>query len=227
MSENTPAKAEIISNERGLLAPRNIDEAYRLATAYVKSGFLPARFTSPEMVLTAMQYALELGLKPLTALRQIAVVKGTPTAFGDLPLALCYQSGLIEYIREFNIDKEGKEISFEGKNLTAEVFGGVCLVKRKGDDHLTTGLFTLDDARIAKLYPSNSADSAWSKYTKIMLKYRARSQALKLKFPDVLNGIAIGEYDFNETLETITVDKPQKKTLDEVLNPIEETIDAP
>jgi hypothetical protein len=201
MSETLPAvKAEIVANSDGILIARNIDEAYRLANAYVKSGLLPVRYTTPEMVLTAMQFGLELGLKPLTALRQIAVIKGTPAAFGDLPLSLCYAKGKLERIKEFLVDDHFNEISFANKNLNAKVFGAVCIVKRIGDPDPLETFFTMDNAKQAGLLGSDKA-VPWNQYPQIMLKYRARSMALKSKFPDCLNGISIAEYDSNELPE--------------------------
>jgi hypothetical protein len=194
---STDLPATINADNTGLLKPRNIEDAWRMAQYYASSGLLPERYKSPAMVLTAMQYALELGLKPLTAMRQIAVVKGTPTVFGDLPLSMVYASGKMDYIKESLLDKTGKEISLANKNLTEPAFAALCIVKRKGESEPLEAFFTLDDAQQAGL--SNSP--TWKSYPKRMLRYRARSQALKDKFPDCLNGISIAEYDQNTTEE--------------------------
>lgn len=187
-----PVKAEIVVQD-GVLTPRNIEEAFRLAQAFVKSGMLPSRYDKPEMVFAAMQYAQELGLRPLTALRQIAVVKGTPCIFGDLPLSLCQAKGLVEWIREWWFDKDGKKICSENGNLTTTAFGAVTQAKRKGDPEVIECSFTLEEAEKAGL----TKNPTWASYPKRMLRYRARSQALKDKFPDALNGIAIAEYDYH------------------------------
>lgn len=198
--------ATIQVNKDGLLVPRNIEEAFRLAKAYSISGVLPDRYANkPEMILTASQMALELGLKPLTGLTKIAVVKGTPTVFGDLPLAMVQSSGLCEYIKEGYINKDGKEISLKNGNLGDEAIGAYCIVKRKGDSEPRETSFTLAEARLADLM----GNPTWKKYPKIMLKYRARAQALKDKFPDALNGIAIGEYDHN-VMEAEVVEVPNQ-----------------
>lgn len=201
-TETQPTPAQAVPVQRaevvvvdGVMAPRNIDEAFRVAKSLVVSGMLPERYKTAETVFAAMQYASELGLKPMTALRQIAVVKGTPCIFGDLPLALCQSKGLVEWIKESIYDKDGKEICRANNNLTAEVFGSVTTVKRKGDAEPLERFFTMDDAKTAGLLNSPT----WKSYPKLMLKYRARSQALKDKFADCLNGIAIAEYDFHVT----------------------------
>lgn len=172
-----------------------------MAQAHAK-GMVPERFVGkPEMVFSAMQLAYELGLKPLTALRQIAVIKGTPSLFGDLPLSLCYASGRLRSIKEVWLDKNLKEISLENGNLNSEVFAAHCKVFREGDPEPAIGYFTMAEAQAAGLLNSPT----WKSYPKRMLRYRARSQALKDKFPDALNGISIAEYDHNETEETILV----------------------
>lgn len=215
-------KQEISTDEAGLLKPKNIDDAYRMAVAFHQSKLLPARFNSPEMIMTAFQFVLELGLKPLTAMRQLAVVNGTPSLFGDLPLSLCYSSGKLEWIKEWLFDKDGKEISIKNANVTAVAFGAACVVKRKGDPEQLESIFTMDDARAAGLLKS----PVWTSYAKRMLRYRARSSALKDKFPDALNGISIAEYDYNviptdndDQITTKTNEDDTKKSIIEKLAP--------
>jgi hypothetical protein len=184
---------ELTLDEGGALVPKTAAEAVQIASYYLKSKMLPARFNTVEMIVTAWQYALELGLKPLTALRQIAVVQGTPCTFGDLPLALVQRTGKLASIREYLVDKNSKEICVKNMNLSAEPYAAVCVVRRRCDEETLERFFSMDDAKRAGLGNSPT----WKAYTPIMLKYRARSQALKDKFPDCLNGIAIAEYDFH------------------------------
>jgi hypothetical protein len=143
---------------------------------------LPKSYNEPGQVVVAMRFAKEIGLPAgLVALRQIAVINGTPSLWGDLPLALCYKSGKLAFIREeFGTSpKEG---------LTCKV-----TVRREGEeiDHVTT--FSQFDADTAGLWGRN----VWKSYPKDMLKYKARARALKDKFPDVLAGAAIAEHDFD------------------------------
>lgn len=188
-----PRKVEVVTSDSGVLLPRNFDEAWRLADMYKQSGILPKAYDTTQKVMTGMQYALELGLKPLTSLSKIAVIHGTPSVFGDLPLSLAQSKGLVESIDEYWIDKDGKKICAANNNLTAEVFAAVCIMKRKGDPIPIETFFTKDEANKAGLFKN----AVWTSYTKRMLRYRARSQALKDKFPDALNGLAIAEYDHN------------------------------
>lgn len=198
-----PEKSVIEMDSSGYIKPKDLGEMMRLSTAYLRSGMLPARFKSPEQVLVAFQMALELGLPPLTGIRQIAIVNGNPSLYGDLPLAVVQQSGNMESIREYHIDDKGKEICTENGNLAADAWGAVCIVKRKGDIETLETFFTMEDAKKAALLGS----PVWKKYPKRMLKYRARGQALKDKFSDSLNGISQMEYDHNEVIETTTTAK--------------------
>lgn len=209
MTDNLPAKPELVTNASGVLTPRNIDEAWRMATIGMKSGMLPDRFKSPEAVLIASQYAAELGLMPLTGMKSIAVVKGTPCLYGDLPLALCQGSGKLESIKEIFLDTNGNEINLANKNLMAEVGAAVCIVKRRGDSEKGEYYFTMEEAKKAGLAGSTPT---WTKYPKRMLRYRARSQALKDKFADCLNGIGIAEYDHNMTEEEFDPRGPMQAT---------------
>jgi hypothetical protein len=186
-------RALVETNERGLLEAKTIEGQYRIAQYYVKSGMLPQQYKSPEMVITGIQYAKELGLAGLVGLRQISVINGTPSIWGDLPAALVKKSGKLEYMKEYIIDKDSKEICLKNKNLSAEPFGAVCEVKRKGEKEPVERYFTIEDAKKANLLGKKN----YQEYLKTMLKYRARSMALKDCFPDMLNGISITEYDYH------------------------------
>lgn len=215
MSDNLPTpKPELKMNQSGLIRPENLTEAVRYADMLIQSKLLPERFNTAASVLVGMQYALELNLKPLTALKNIAVVKGTPCLYGDLPLALCQGSGYMDSIREYYLDKQGVEISVANKNVTAEPYASVCLVKRRGDPNVHETFFTMEDAKSAGLLtlPSSGRPGPWHLYPKRMLRYRARSQALKDKFADCLNGIGIAEYDHNvlpDEVESAPIQTPR------------------
>lgn len=215
-------QTEIISaNEHGVLVPKTINDSYRLAQYFCKSRMLPARYDSPEMIMTAMQFACELKLKPLTAMRQIAVIKGTPSIYGDLPLAIALASGMVEWIKEIYVDSNSREISLANANLKSTVFAAVTQVKRKGDPEIVEGYFSTEEAHAAGLMGSD----VWKKYTKLMLRYRARAQALKGKFADCLNGVAIAEYDFNDPGELYSGEevRTSKERIKELSNILDES----
>lgn len=169
-------------------------------------GGFPKQFKTVEQAFAAWTLAASLGLVPQQAWRQIADVKGSLSLFGDLPLALVKKSGLLveATFKEFLVDKDYKEISRENKNIDAEFIAAFCRVQKK-EGEIKEYWFSVEDAKRAGLWMRKSAagnDMPWTQYPQTMLKYRARSIALKTEFPDVLAGISIGEYDHNVTLDT-------------------------
>lgn len=184
------------ADEKGMIVPKTIDEEYRLCQWWAKSTGVPKRFQGKPMdIVVARQQARELGLPILTALRQIANIQGTPCIFGDLPLSLIMRSGLLADREEYYVDKDDK------KTLNRqEAVGAYCRMVRKGSVSPVEELFTIEDAKVAGLYPGKKDkfgnDPVWKRYTADMLKYRARARVAKDLFADVLNGMAIAEYDF-------------------------------
>lgn len=180
IAERTPLKIE-----NSLTDMETVDDQFRLAKMYLTSKVLPARFNSAEMIVTALHFAREhFPGTPLTALRQTAVINGTPCFFGDLPLALVQRSGLMEIMNE----------TFEG-DVKLESLKATCLVKRKGMVEIKRE-FSISDAKRAGLW----ASTTYQKYPSRMLQMRARSWALKDGFADILAGLGILEYDHNATV---------------------------
>jgi len=182
-----------ISFVEGALVAMDFSGQWKLCKMWLSSGMLPAQYKSPEQVMIGLQYAAELGLKGLMALRQIAVIKGTPSIYGDLPLAIVRHSRELEYFKEYFVDENSMEICVKNKNLKNPVFGAVCFVQRKGDKETNETFFTVQEARDAGLFQNDT----YKKWLKTMLKRRARSANLKDIFPDLLEGMAIAEYDHN------------------------------
>lgn len=208
-AEKAKALIPIETQANGQLIGRDFDAEYRISNALYMSRILPAHYDTPQKVFAGRQFAFELGLKPLTAMRQIAIINGTPSMFGDLPLAIVRNSGQLEKFKEFFIDEQGNEISYQKGNLKAKVFGAVCISKRKGMAEEDTRVFTLDDARAAGLYPSKNPDKPWAKYTNRMLQMRSRAWNLKDNYSDFLCGMSIAEYDHNVLPDTPEFQGPE------------------
>lgn len=176
------------ANDRGLLIGSNIEQQYRLAKYYHASKLMPKGLDTPEKVLVAVQVCRELNLPPMTSISKVAVINGTPSIFGDLPLALVMRSGLLESFQETWSHDPG----------THSVSGARCECKRKGIPTSTVREFTVTDAKKAGLWGKSGP---WTLYPSRMLQMRARSWCLKDLFADVLLGIAIAEYDMNAIID--------------------------
>ena len=172
------------------IVPHTIDELIRFSKMIARSNLVPRDYRGkPEDVMVAIMHGLELGLKPLQALRGIAVINGRPTVWGDVALALVRSSALCEYVVE--------ELRGEGDNLEA-----VCRVKRRGHPEIVR-TFSVQDAKRAGLW---GRQGPWREYPQRMLQMRARSWALRDAFPDLLSGLYLAE----EAMD-IPVDEPEDR----------------
>ena len=204
MSEES--KNEIAVNEKGRLVTSTHTELLRYCSALIKGGGVNKRFQTAEEVFSALMFVREKGL-PDSAINQVALVQGSVTMYGDLPLALVQKSKQLTHFKEVWFDKDYNEITFSNKNLNAEAYGAVCFIARGGD--IQEFAFTLDDAKKANLYPAN-AMSPWSKYTRIMLRYKARTIALKSMFADIISGTSVLEYEYDLSEHDIRDVSPDK-----------------
>lgn len=153
--------------------PHDYESAWRMAVAISKSGLAPKGITSPEAIFTAMQLGAEVGLSPMSALQNIAVVNGRPTIWGDAQLALVRASGQLEDFIE--------KIEGEGDAMVAH-----CTAKRVGYSTPSQASFSVADAKKAGLW---TKDGPWKTNPKRMLQMRARAFALRDGFTDILKGI--------------------------------------
>lgn len=155
------------------LAPQSIDEAIRFAEMMSKSNLVPKDFSgNPGNILVAIQWGMELGLQPMQAMQNIAVINGRPSLWGDAVIALVKSSPACEYVVEETSEEQA-----------------TCRVKRKGEPEQCR-TFSKADAHKAGLLGKSGP---WTQYPKRMLQMRARSWALRDVFPDVLRGMPIAE----------------------------------
>lgn len=233
------APAPILVGEDGQLMPRTANQLATVAKQLLMGKGVPRGYTTVEEVIAGWSFAAQLKLPPQVALRNIALIEGTPSLFGDLPLALARRTGELEYFEEFVCNAKYDKICFENKNLGEEVFAGVCVAKRKGTDKRSF-TFTVDDAKTAGLWGKISSTGKklpWSAYPKVMIQRRARSMMLKELFADVLSGASIAEYDHNQAPDLRDVneesgsdilnkkfgEKKDEKTIDATSNPVDTT----
>lgn len=163
------------TNQHFDLSPRSLEEAMRFAEVLSDSSIVPKDFMGkPGNVLVAIQWGMELGLKPMQAMQNIAVINGRPALWGDAVIALVRASALCEYVHE--------TMSDDGQTA-------ICQVKRRGEAEQVR-MFSMADAKTAGL---SGKQGPWTQYPKRMLQMRARAFALRDVFPDVLKGVPIAE----------------------------------
>lgn len=192
-----------LPTNNGFLAnPATLNEAMNYAKWLSNSSFVPTCFQSNSKngdqsmnVFFACQFGAQLGLPPLQALQNIAVINGRPSIYGDLMIALCRKSPLCEYIVE-TFDEETKTWT--------------CRAKRRGEPVEHVQSFGLQDAILAHYVTlDNNGNikrqkwsnggwvddkfSPWVTNYKRMLQMRARSFCLRDTFPDLLSGVTSAE----------------------------------
>jgi hypothetical protein len=151
------------------LRPTSLTEAMEFAKLIARSNLVPKDYRGhPEDVLIAIQMGLELGLSPLQALQNIALINGKPSLFGDALLAVCQAAPDFVDIEE----------SCEGTVATCTV--------RRGNRSEVTRTFSQADAERAHLW---GKAGPWKEYPQRMLQMRARGFALRDAFADRLRGI--------------------------------------
>lgn len=159
------------------LAPQSLDEAFRLASALAGSGdMVPKHFQDkPQAVMAAIIRGMEIGLAPMQALSNIAVINGRATLWGDAIPALVQRSG-----HHVDVDYEGT-----GDDLTA-----VATLTRGDTKRQIVRRFSLSDAKRAGLL---GKQGPWQQYPQRMIAHRARSWAVRDGAADALMGLQIAE----------------------------------
>ena len=160
-----------------VLRPQSFAELSQFAQMAAKSALVPRDYQGkPENVMLAVQMGSEVGLAPMQALQNIAVVNGRPAIWGDAMLGLIKASGMLTDIVE--------TIAGEGDAMTA-----TCVVKRANSSPITA-TFSVADAKKAGLW---GKQGPWTQYSRRMLQLRARGFACRDGFPDVLKGLISAE----------------------------------
>ena len=183
------------------LMPQTQAEKYEMARVLCKSGLIPSGLNSPEKVFVALQWGHELGLSPMVAVNNVAVINGKPTLSADIMSAVVKRSpeyGGIKWI-EMSDTKAECEIT---------------RILPNGEKEVQRSCFTMDDAVKAGLASRN----VWKKYPRRMLKHRCLSYGLKDVFPDLLAGL----YD-PEEMESVQSDKTTTTT-ERNVTPVEEPV---
>lgn len=170
----------------------NFEHYFRISKMISSSELVPKSYKDrAHDVLIAMELGRSLGLAPLQAVQNIAVINGKPALYGDAVLAVCSGHPDFENIEEQPIHGNQNE-----------VVGYSCTVKRKGRSPVTQ-VFTIENAKAAGLWGKMGP---WKSYPERMLQMRARGFALRDSFADALGGVKIAEeiQDYPREIKDIT-----------------------
>lgn len=177
-SNPAPAKAQITKGGAlEALVPKNIEETFRLAQALSASGdMVPKAFQGkPEATMAAIVRGMEVGLAPMQALSQIAVINGRASIWGDAIPALLQKAG-----HHIDVDYEG-----EGDTLTA-----VATLTRGDTGKVIVRRFGMQDAKRAGLA---GKPGPWQQYPQRMMAHRARTWAARDGAADAMMGMQVAD----------------------------------
>jgi ribosome modulation factor len=159
------------------LVPESLDDAFRLAKALSGAGnMIPAHFQGqPDAVMAAIVRGMEIGLAPMQALSNIAVINGRASLWGDAIPALMQRAG---HQIDVKVEGEGEEAKAVSTLIRGDT--GQTIIRE----------FSMQDAQQAGLLNKNGP---WKQYPKRMLMHRARSWAARDGAADALMGLQIVE----------------------------------
>ena len=159
------------------LIPQSLDDTFRLAKALSSAGdMVPKHFQGkPEATMAAIVRGMEIGLAPMQALSNIAVINGRASLWGDALPALMQRHG-------HQLDSR---VDGEGENMVA-----TATLIRGDTAQRIERTFSVSDAKKAKLW---SKEGAWQQYPSRMLQLRARTLACRDGAADALMGLQVAE----------------------------------
>jgi hypothetical protein len=211
-TENKRVPATI--GERGVQLA-DVSSLWKFSEIIEKSGLAPKGITTVPAIFTAIQMGLEVGLTPMAALQNIAVINGRPTIWGDAMLAVCRATGQLEQFEEW-YEVGGKRVDRVPLEFT-DTTAAVCQVKRRNYP-AAIGSFSVREAKLAGLW---GKQGPWTQYPGRMLRYRSRAFTLRDQFGDALKGMRMAEeaIDAGNAIDVETVQSSNTINLTEPAKP--------
>lgn len=172
--------ADIAISDDGRLRFANYAAVLDFTGQLVQAGMAPKNKTAQQCAISIV-LGMQVGLPPLSALQNVAVINNMPCVWGDAADGLVKASGLEEW----------SDCTEQG---TGEDFTVAYTTKRKGNKNPVTRTFGYRDAKAAGLW---GKAGPWTQYPKRMMFHRARSWALRDLYADVLKGLRIAEEEMD------------------------------
>lgn len=156
------------SQNASIYLPDTKSDAYKFAMSFANSMFCPKAYQGkPDDVYLAMAYGAQIGLNPLLAVQNIAVINGRPSVYGDAMTAIVMGHPETQYYED-------------GYKADGTAY---CKITRKGKTVYRE--FSEAMARRAGLWGKD----IWAKYPERMLLWRAKGNAIRDLYADVLMGM--------------------------------------
>lgn len=173
---NAPTNALAVAPAPFSLVPTNLDQAMQLAKLIADSDLAPKDYRGkPGNVLIAVQMGQEVGLPPMSAIQNIAVINGKPGLYGDVGKAILLAAGFI-------IEEDDVEV-------IKKTGMGRCRITRPGHPPVER-TFSRESAKSAGLF---GKQGPWSQYPERMMAWRAFWFAARDAAADVLKGLSGAE----------------------------------
>lgn len=149
------------------LAPKSIDEAFRLATMAARANLYGVK--TAEEAFIRMATGMEVGLSPWQSLRSVYVIENRPSMSADLIVALCLRAtDVCEYFR--CVESTDKIATY--------------VTKRVGQPEVRMS-WTIEQAEKAGLLTKSN----WKNYSSSMLRARCSSALARTVYPDLILGL--------------------------------------
>lgn len=161
-----------MSTELQVTSADTLHTKMEYAKALAASSLLPQSYAKqPANVLVAIEYGEALGLAPMVAIQQIAVIQGKPTMSAQLMGALVRQAG---HRLRVSVDESSKSVIAE-------------LTRSDDPDFTFRSVWDMARAQTAGL---TGKGGSWKNFPLAMLKARAITEVCRDGCPEVLAGVA-------------------------------------
>jgi len=178
------------------LSPKTFEQALTFANYLADSDMVPKDFKGkPGNCLIAMQWGMEVGLKPLQALQNISVINGKPGLYGDAGKAILLAAGCII---------EEDDIALVERNKKAR-----CIISRPGRPPVER-TYSLENAKTAGLWGKGGP---WSTSPWRQMAWRAFWFAARDAASDMLKGLS-GAEEVMDSPREATVPAPATEYID-------------
>lgn len=179
-----------------------IEHMEALSDRIAKSNMIPKAFQgNPSNCLIAMMMGQEIGISPMQAIQNIAVVNGTPKIWGDMTLAIVMG----------HPDYKNIKTGWDEKNLTA-----YCTIERRGHEPHTVR-FSMEDAKRMGL----AGKETYKADPVRMCTWRAKQRAISDMFPDSLKGMAVVSADIEPEeilMGAVVLEQPTVERVIQLIN---------